>query len=414
MRPRPTSLEDAKAELDHLLAQSVREHLMSDVPLGVWLSGGVDSSTILHYAAKASNARLRTFSISFAGHTFDETQYIRQVVKHYDTEHEQFDLNPQQDLEGAIENFAYYSDEPSADSGALPVWFLSKLCKTRTTVAFSGEGADEIFGGYLTYRANRIAAQIRRAPKAVIDIALRALIFLPVSNEKISLEYKLKRLFQGSLMPPAQAHVYWNGTFSETEKAALVRIPLPGTFADLLTGLKGSLPGDGIAPFLGFDQEYYLPDDILVKSDRMSMAHAVEVRPPFLDHRIIEFASTLPTDLKIRGARQKYLLKELMKPRLPVSIVQRSKVGFDIPAHDWLRGPLRSMLTESLTSAEAEHSELFYFETIRDYIQLHLNRRINIGYHLWGLLILLLWMKRWNIQSAPSQQFRRQTLAVEL
>jgi asparagine synthase (glutamine-hydrolysing) len=413
-RPRRTSLEDAKAELDDLLDQSVREHLMSDVTLGVWLSGGVDSSTILHYAAQASSTRLRTFSISFAGRTFDETQYIQQVVKHYATDHEQLDLSPQEDLEGAIENFAYYSDEPSADSGALPVWFLSKLCKTRTTVALSGEGADEILGGYLTYRANRIAAHIRHVPERAIGTALRGLELWPVSNEKISLEYKLKRLLQGSLMPPEQAHVYWNGTFSEAEKAALLRVPLPGTFANLLAGLKGSLPGDGVAPFLAFDQEYYLPDDILVKSDRMSMAHAVEVRPPFLDHRIVEFASTLPTDLKIRGARQKYLLKELMKPRLPASIVRREKIGFDIPAHDWLRGRLRSMLTESLTSAEAEHSELFCFETIRNYMQLHLDRRINIGYHLWGLLILFLWMKRWNIQAAPSPLFRRQTLAVEL
>jgi asparagine synthase (glutamine-hydrolysing) len=414
MRPGQMSLEDAKAELDSLLEQSVREHLMSDVPLGVWLSGGVDSSTILHYAAQASSARLRTLSISFAGRSFDETQYIDQVVKHYGTDHEQFDLSPQEDLEGAIESFAYYSDEPSADSGALPVWFLSKLCKTRATVAFSGEGADEIFGGYLTYRANRIAAQIRHMPKGAIRTALRSLKLWPVSNEKISLEYKLKRLLHGSLMPPEQGHVYWNGTFSETEKAALLRVPLPDTFANLLTGLKESLPGDGVAPFLEFDQEYYLPDDILVKSDRMSMAHAVEVRPPFLDHRIVEFASTLPTDLKIRGASQKYLLKELMKTRLPASILQRKKIGFDIPAHDWLRGPLRSILTESLTFAEAEHSELFCFETIRNHMQLHINKRINIGYHLWGLLILFLWMKRWNIQSAPSQQFRRQTLAVEL
>jgi asparagine synthase (glutamine-hydrolysing) len=412
--PRPTLLEDAKAELDFLLDQAVREHLMSDVPLGVWLSGGVDSSTILHYAAQASGTRLRTFSISFNGRSFDETQYIQQVVKYYGTDHEQLNLSPEDDLEGAVENFAYYSDEPSADSGALPVWFLSKLCKTRTTVAFSGEGADEIFGGYLTYRANRIAARVRQLPEAVIDIALRSLKFWPTSDEKVSLEYKIKRLLQGSLMPPEQAHVYWNGTFSEAEKSTLLRVPLPGAFARLLTGLKAGLPGDGVAPFLEFDQKYYLPDDILVKSDRMSMAHAIEVRPPFLDHRIVEFASTLPTELKIRGTRQKYLLKELMKTRLPSSIVKRSKIGFDIPAHEWLRGTLRSMMTESFTSAEGEHSELFCFETIRDYMQLHLDRRINIGYHLWGLVILFLWMKRWNIQSAPSLLSRRQTFAVEL
>jgi asparagine synthase (glutamine-hydrolysing) len=408
------SFEDAKSELDFLLDQAVREHLMSDVPLGVWLSGGVDSSTILHYAAQASSTRLRTFSISFSGRSFDETPYIRQVVNHYGTDHEQLNLSPDEDLEGAIENFAYYSDEPSADSGALPVWFLSKLCKTRTTVAFSGEGADEIFGGYLTYRANRIAAQLRRMPKGALRVALRSLNLWPPSDEKISVEYKLKRLLEGTLMSPERAHVYWNGTFSEAEKASLLRVTLPGTLMSILTSFEGTLPGDGVAPFLEFDQRYYLPDDILVKSDRMSMAHAVEVRPPFLDHRIVEFASTLPTDFKIRGARQKYLLKELMKARLPASIVQRKKIGFDIPAHDWLRGTLRTMMMETFTAAEEEHSDLFCFETIRNYMQLHLSKRINIGYHLWGLVILFLWMKRWNIQSAPSLTFRKQALAVEL
>jgi asparagine synthase (glutamine-hydrolysing) len=208
--------------------------------------------------------------------------------------------------------------------------------------------------------------------------------------------------------------VYWNGTFSETEKAALLRIPLPGTLTNVLGCLREDLPGDGIAPFLKFDQQYYLPDDILVKSDRVSMAHAVEVRPPFLDHRIVEFAAKLPTDFKIRGARQKYLLKEVMRSKLPASIVQREKIGFDIPAHDWFRGPLRAMLMETLASAEAEHSELFDFETIYTYTQLHLNRRINIGYHLWGLVMLFLWMKRWKIQSTPLVNFRRQALAAEL
>jgi asparagine synthase (glutamine-hydrolysing) len=139
------------------LQQSVREHLLSDVPLGVWLSGGIDSSTILHYAASTNHARLKTFSISFNGRSFDETEHIQRVVSHYGTDHEQLDLNPQEDLQGAIEQFAYYSDEPSADAGALPVWFLSRMCKTHATVALSGEGADEIFAGYLTYRANQLA-----------------------------------------------------------------------------------------------------------------------------------------------------------------------------------------------------------------------------------------------------------------
>ena len=402
IKPSAISLEDAKSELGFLLDQSVREHMMSEVPLGVWLSGGIDSSTILHYAAQATS-RLRTFSICFSGHSFDESSYIHQVVKHYGTEHEERDLNPAQNLAGAIDELPYYSDEPSADSGALPVWFLSKLCKSQCTVAFSGEGADELFGGYLTYRANRIAAQIKHLPGAAIRLALEGLRLWPASNEKISLEYKVKRLLQGSLMTPQRAHVYWNGTFSETEKAALLRVPLPQTLTrGILARLAASLPGDGIAPFMEFDQEYYLADDILVKSDRMSMAHAVEVRPPFLDHRIIEFAARLPAQFKIKGSRQKVVLKDLMLSKLPVAVIQRSKTGFDIPAHEWFRGPLQSMLLETLEAAEAEHSDVFDFAVIRRYAQLHLDRRINVGYHLWGLLMLFLWMKRWKIQSSPS------------
>ncbi len=412
-RPLVKSLPEAKEELDALLDQSVREHLMSDVPLGVWLSGGVDSSTILHYAVQASSSRLRTFSISFNGHSFDESPYIRQVADHYGTEHEQLNLSPEQDLERAIEELTYFSDEPSADSGALPIWFLAKLCKRSCTVAFSGEGADEIFGGYLTYRANSVAAQVKHLPTGAISFALQGLRYWPASNEKISLEYKLKRLLQGSLMAPERAHVYWNGTFSEAEKASLMKVALPSSLQEILSRLRTDLPGDGLAPFMKFDQEYYLPDDILVKSDRMSMAHAVEVRPPFLDHRIIEFTATLPDRLKVRGSNQKYLLKQLMVSKLPNEVIRRSKVGFDIPTHEWFRGPLRSMLMETLAEAEAEHGDIFHFDTIRRLTQLHMNRSINIGYHLWGLLILFLWMKRWKIESAPSLTSVRQLLQVE-
>jgi asparagine synthase (glutamine-hydrolysing) len=412
MAPSPMSFEDAKSELDRLLEQSVREHLMSDVPLSVWLSGGVDSTTILHYATEASSSRLRTFSISFNGYSFDESSSIGEIVKQYGTEHEQLDLNPEQDLEGAIRELSYYSDEPSADSGALPVWFLSRLCKTRCTVAFSGEGADEVFGGYLTYRANRIAQHLKQVPAGAIRLALRALNAWPASDEKISLEYKVKRLLEGSLLPAEQAHVYWNGTFSETEKAALLKLPLPGALLDVLAPLRSRLPGDGIAPFLEFDQSYYLPDDILVKSDRISMAHSVEVRPPFLDHRIIEFAASIPTEFKVRGDRQKVVLKELMRPKLRSSITQRKKVGFDIPTHEWFRGPLRGLLMETLESAQAEHADLFNFDAIDKLTKLHMNRNINVGYHLWGLMTLFLWMKRWNVQSAPVHQSSNQALMI--
>jgi len=410
--PRQRSLESAREELDSLLQQSVREHLISDVPLGVWLSGGIDSSTILHYASQASSSRLKTFSISFRGRSFDESSYIQRMVEEYGTEHEELDLNPELDLQGAIEEFAYYSDEPSADAGALPVWFLSKLCKTRTTVALSGEGADELFGGYLTYRANTLAGYVRKLPPRAIQLALAALRLWPVSNEKISFEYKLKRLLEGSLMSPERAHVYWNGTFSGAEKRSLVAMELPGALDQILGELREMLSDqkDDLGAYLWFDQKYYLPDDILVKSDRMSMAHAVELRPPFLDDRIVEFAATLPASLKIRGSQQKFLLKELMRDKLPQSILQRKKIGFDIPAHEWVRGPLRSLVVDTLRAGLSDHPEIFHSGVVESYLRDHLEKRINVGYHLWGLMILFLWMKKWRIQ-APTSSRAAQLLA---
>ncbi len=397
------TLESAREELDALLRQSLREHMVSDVPLGMWLSGGIDSSTILHYAAQ-SGAPLKTFSISFQGRSFDETPYIREVAQLYQTEHEELDLNPSVDLRDAIEQFAYYSDEPSADAGALPVWFLSKLSKTRTTVSLSGEGADELFGGYLTHRANRVAALARRVPRPFLQLAFNALQVWPVSDEKISFEYKLKRFLEGSLMPPERAHVYWNGTSSEAQKAALLRSQLPPALEGILGKLRDQAPTDDLAPYLWFDQRYFLPDDILTKTDRMSMAHSLEVRPPFLDHRIVEFAATLPASLKIRGSRQKVLLKELMRDKLPASVLQRKKIGFDIPVHDWLRGCLRPLMQEVLMDGASDHASLFRRDVIEIQIQQHLERRVNIGYHLWGLMVLFLWMKKWGIQVMTSRE----------
>lgn len=407
---RECTLEDAKQELDGLLQQSVREHLLSDVPLGVWVSGGIDSSTLLHYAAGASSSRLKTFSISFLGRSFDETAYIREVASKYGTDHQEFDLNTGAGLPDAIEEFAYYFDEPNADGGALPVWFLSKLTKRYVTVALSGEGADELFGGYLTYRASRLARFARRVPFGLLGVASAMLRRWPASDEKISFEYMLKRFVEGCRMDAARGHVYWNGTFSDAEKRVLLSSPNAGALDAMMQELSAA--GDSLPAYLWFDQKYYLPDDILMKVDRMSMAHAIEVRPPFLDHRIVEFAAALPPRLKIQGSRQKVILKEMMKDKLPLSILRRKKVGFDIPAHQWLRGPLRALLQDTLAAGASEHSGLFRAEAIEAAVRSHLERRANIGYHLWGLMMLYLWMRRWRIQSTPVPVPDRQAAGI--
>jgi asparagine synthase (glutamine-hydrolysing) len=408
--PRGWGREAAVEELDALLRQSVSEHLLSDVPLGVWLSGGIDSSTVLHYAATASSNRIKTFSISFRGRTFDETAYIRAAATQYGTDHEEFDVNPEVGLADAIEEFAHYFDEPNADAGALPVWYLSKMTRHTVTVALSGEGADELFGGYLTYRADRYARWMRRLPVGVLRLALQAAQRWPVSDDKISFEYMLKRFLEGCLVDPARAHVYWNGTFSDAEKRALVAAPNPGALAAILADL--SQAGEGLPAFLWFDQRYYLPDDILMKVDRMSMAHSIEVRPPFLDHRIVEFAATLPSHFKIRGTRQKAILKDLMHDKLPPAILQRKKVGFDIPAHHWLRGPLRELMQDTLTAGASDHSEVFRPAAIEACMRRHLERRANLGYHLWGLMILFLWMRRWQIQTSPATALNHQPAGI--
>jgi len=405
-RARNRTMESAKEELDTLLRQSIREHLLSDVPLGMWLSGGIDSSTILHYAATESRKPLKTFSISFQGRSFDESSYIHEVAERYQTDHEELDLGPHADLRRAIEAFAYYSDEPSADAGALPVWFLSQLSRTKTTVSLSGEGADELFGGYLTHRANRLAALARRLPGKALQLAEFLSQAWPVSDEKISLEYKVKRFLEGSRMTAERAHVYWNGTFSEEEKWGLLNVEPPPALDRVLGELRDRSTGDGdLAPYLWFDQKYFLPDDILNKADRMSMAHSLEVRPPFLDHRIVEFAASLPVSLKIRGSRQKLVLKELMRGKLPAAILRRKKIGFDIPAHDWLRGCLRPLMMDVLLDdSSSGPGGLFRREVIETYIRQHLERRINVGYHLWGLMVLFLWMKKWGVQTEAPRE----------
>ncbi len=395
------SLEGAQEELDNLLRESVRDHLIADVPLGIWLSGGIDSSTILHYTRELCGSRVKTFSISFAGRSFDETSYIRDIAARYDTEHHELDVSPSLDLPAAIEELAYYSDEPFADAGALPVWFLSALSRKHVTVALSGEGADELFGGYITYAADRYAALAQSVAPPMRRGLLGLLRYWPVSNDKISLEYKVKRFLEGTFLPRDEAHAYWNGTFSAAQQDQFLLQRNRTSIQDLFdSDLPAADENGSLNRYLAFDQRYYLADDILQKVDRMSMAHSLEVRPPFLDHRIVEFAARLPEHMKVNGRQHKVVLKRLMRDKLPMSVLRRAKTGLDIPAHDWLRGTLRPLLMDTLSAAAIDETNLFRREGIEFLIKEHMERRANLGYHLWGLLILFLWIRQWNIQTA--------------
>ncbi|HUR36888.1 MAG TPA: asparagine synthase (glutamine-hydrolyzing), partial [Terriglobales bacterium] len=245
------TLGEATSELDRLLQLSVREQMVADVPWGIWASGGLDSSTLVHYAAAKSSKRLRTFSVTFKGRTFDESPHIRAISEHYGTDHSEFDLSSATNVTDAIEQMSYYSDEPSADAGALPVWFLSQMSRQHVTVALGGEGADELFGGYLTYQADRYAQLARLAPRFVRTLGLSSAQLLGTSDDKISLEYKVKRFFQGSLLSREAAHVFWNGTFSEEEKRGFFRHADQAPMEKLFGTMES---GGGIEPFLRFDQ----------------------------------------------------------------------------------------------------------------------------------------------------------------
>jgi asparagine synthase (glutamine-hydrolysing) len=406
------TLADASETLDYLLAESIREHRISDAPLGVWLSGGLDSTTIVDYAARQSATPLRTFSVAFESPCCDESKYFRETAQFYGTQHEDIVLRPTCEVISAISQFAEYSDEPGADAGALPVWFLSKLSRQNVTVALSGEGSDEIFGGYLTYKANRYADLLRRTPTSLRANVLKTLDRLwPASDDKISVEYKLKRLLQGSLLHPDEGHVFWNGTFAPDEQISILQpiddVSFPDhSLRDLysLERLGFQLSAAGLNRFLQFDQSYYLPDNLLYKVDRMSMAHSLEVRPPFLDHRIVEFAATLPEDLKIRGGAQKFLLRHVMRNRLPKEILRRRKTGFDIPAHRWLRCELRPLLEDTLSPRAVREAGIFRPDAVQALIDGHMNRTANVGYHLWGLMTLHLWLKRWNVDPSPGAE----------
>jgi asparagine synthase (glutamine-hydrolysing) len=398
---KPSSLREATERLDHLLSASIKEHLAADVPVGIWLSGGIDSSTVLHYASQHATTPLKTFSITFNGREFDESPYLREMAVRYSTEHHELDLGPSTVTPDSITELAYYSDEPNADAGAVPVWHLSRMSAKQVTVALSGEGADELFGGYITYLADKYARRARMVPRSLRRLSLRSANRLRASNKKIGLDYKLQRFLHGTLMDERSSHIFWNGTFSQEQRSQLM---VSHDSAHLLK-LLATIPARGdLRRFMAFDQAYYLPDNLLVKVDRMSMAHSLEVRPAFLDHRIVEFAATLPAKYCIQGRTLKLLLRKLMEDKLPHSILAKKKQGLDIPVHDWLRGHLKPLLLDTLNRKTVEESGLVYWPHLDSLIKLHMERKANYGYHLWGILMLFLWIKQWKIQSGHDIQ----------
>ncbi len=407
----PSSFSESREQLDLLLNDSIAEHLAADVPVGLWLSGGLDSSTLLHYASRLSATPLKTFSITFKGREFDEASYIREMAAAYGTDHYELDLNSDTASAEVIEDLAYYADEPNADAGAVPIWYLSRLSKQNATVALSGEGADELFGGYVTYLADSYARYARIVPSGLRRLSLRYASRMKASDKKIGLDYKLQRFLEGSLMDPASSHVFWNGTFSRQQRDAMVTTPDGFRMQELLATMSA---GGNAKRFMAFDQDYYLPDNLLAKVDRMSMAHSLEVRAPFLDHRIVEFAAALPLGHCIQGSRLKKLMRDLMRDKLPARVLAKKKHGLDIPVHDWLRGHLKPLLLDTVNRNTVQQSGLFHWPAIESVLDRHMQRKANYGYHLWGLLMLFLWTKQWNIRCSQELPLLEESSAVSV
>jgi asparagine synthase (glutamine-hydrolysing) len=381
-------------ELVRTLRAAVESHLMSDVPLGVFLSGGVDSGTIVALMHELGVAPIRTFTIGFAEKSFSETDTAREVATRYGTEHHELIVRP--DAVALLPTLVRHFDEPFADSSAIPVYYVSELARRHVTVVLSGEGGDEMLAGYETYRAAKLARLYARLPRAVGERLLPAVVRrLPVSHAKVSFDYKAKRFVTGAYLPPGAAHLWWKTILEEDAKAALYG---PGGPADLEPTVRLFerlyAEGDGreLDRLQYVDGLLYLPADILVKVDRMSMAHSLEARVPFLDRAVMELSRRIPPELRLRGLNTKYLLKRAMAGRLPASVVGGKKRGFNVPMPAWLAGELRDFMQDTLSPRRLRAQGLFEPAAVARLMDAHVRRLADHSRALWTLLVFAVWM----------------------
>jgi asparagine synthase (glutamine-hydrolysing) len=376
------------------LRGAVESHLMSDVPLGVFLSGGVDSGTIVALMHELGVSPIRTFTIGFEEKSFSEADTAREVATRYRTEHHELIVRP--DAIDLLPRLVRHFDEPFADSSAIPVWYVSELARRHVTVVLSGEGGDEMLAGYETYRAWRIASWYARIPRTIGAGLVPALVRrLPVSHAKVSFDYKAKRFVTGAYLSPAAAHLWWKTLLDEDMKAALYGGTVPSGIAPtvrLFERLWAESDGGPLDRLQYVDGCLYLPSDILVKVDRMSMAHSLESRVPFLDRAMMEFARTIPAELRLRGLTTKYLLKRAMAGRLPASVTSGKKRGFNVPMPAWLAGDLRDYMRDQLAPARVRAQGLFAPAAVTRLMDEHVERVRDHSRALWTLLVLSVWL----------------------
>jgi asparagine synthase (glutamine-hydrolysing) len=395
-------------ELRARLRDSVRAHLVSDVPVGVLLSGGVDSSLLAALAAQESAEPLRTFSIGFEERTFDELADARRVAERYGTHHRELVLRP--DAARLLPALAEAFDEPFADSSALPTYLVSQLAAEDVKVALSGEGGDELFGGYYTYAADLLASRFGGLARLARPIVER----LPSSDAKAAFDYRAKRFVRAAHLPPLERHHGWKEIFSADARAELTR---RRTEFDPVEILRVRYAETGGAPELARLQDVdfgvYLVDDLLVKTDRASMAHSLEARVPYLDTAVTNLALALPTQHKVRGLQKKVLLRKAAEPLLPREIVHGRKRGFSIPAAAWLRGELEPFARETLSAERLERQGFFQPVVVERLIDNHVSRREDLSRQLGGLLAFTLWHEHHieRVPTTPSKSLLQGVLA---
>ncbi len=397
-RPAPVAAGDVRrepaaaleAELREVLRDSIRAHLVADVPVGVLLSGGVDSGGITALAAAAAPEALKTFSIGFEESGFDELSRARLVAARYGTDHHELILRP--DAVELLPKLVDAFDEPFGDSSALPTYLVSELAVGEVKVALSGEGGDELFGGYYTYVADQLAPRL--GPLAALASPL--IERLPSRHDRVGLDYKAKRFARAAKLPPLERHHGWKEIFSAGQRRSLLGAHDPGWDPLDLYRERDAVTAaaEPLARMQDVDLGIYLADDLLVKTDRLSMAHSLELRVPFLDQRVAEFALALPTRHKVRGLAKKRLLRRTLAPLLPKEVVHGRKQGFSIPIAAWLRGPLEPFARETLAAATLERQGLLDPAVVTPLLDRHCSGREDLSRQLWGLMALTLWFDR--------------------
>lgn len=391
----PASLQAAESGLRERLRASVSRRLMADVPLGAFLSGGVDSSIIVGLMAQSAPGRMRTFSIGFEDASYNELHHARTVAEGFGTQHREEVVTPA--AVKLAERLAEIFDEPFGDVSAFPTYIVSELARRDVTVALSGDGGDELFAGYDAYRAHRWAHRLRRLtrgwPWALVE---RLLDGVPPTAAKKGAVNRAKRFAEGLRRPADLEHARWwvfadladrRALYTDALSRALAeRDPFGHYRARLAAGAEAGFQGLGRQLFA--DVTGYLPDDILVKLDRMSMAVSLEARVPFLDHEVVEYAMDIPADWKFSGGASKILLKAAFRDLLPAEILRRGKEGFSIPMKNWLRGPLRPVMADVLAPERLEDRGWFRPQEVARLMEEHLRGRQNHAHRLWCLMAL--------------------------